>query len=103
MPGLQRAPSREEEAEVEHSCDKDRRICCLGLEPAQELQCLGRSGQAPRGRRGAFQAFQPQGFLSTEEAGLLESFLYRRCLSGIPICHLSRVILQPHPAREKLG
>lgn len=57
MPGLQCAPSREEEAEVEHSCDKDR-----SLEPAQELQCLGRSGQAPHGRSGAFSGLSASGF-----------------------------------------
>lgn len=49
---------------------------CLGLEPARDLRCLGRSVQAPHGRSGAVQASQPQGFLSTEEVGLLESFLY---------------------------
>lgn len=101
VPGLQRAPSREE-AEVARSCGKDKRMCCLGLGPARDLRCLGRSVQAPHGRSGAVQASQPQGFLSTEEAGLLESFLYGRCLSGRPICHLSRVILQPHGASEKL-
>lgn len=66
---------------------------CLGLEPARDLRCLGRSAQAPHGRSGAVQASQPQGFLSIEEVGLLESFLYR-CLSGHPIYHPSRVILQ---------
>lgn len=53
MPGLQRALSRVEEAEVVRSCGKDRRICCLGLEPARllgEPQCLGRSGQASQRR-----------------------------------------------------
>lgn len=106
MPGLQRVLSRVEEAEVVRSCGKDRRILLPGLGA-----CLGnRSAWGGLGRlhTGALL----EGFLSTERAGLLEAFLYGRCLrgqhshttkSGLYICHLSRVVLQLHPASEKLG
>lgn len=58
---------------------------------------------------GAFRVSQLEAFLSTERARLLEAFLYgevqhsHTTKSGFYICHLSRVVLQLHPAREKLG